>query len=67
MMLAAHSMGYGTCYIGFGAGLGYDPEFRKECNVPDGHNYVACMILGRPDGAVEKRTRPEVKVLKWIK
>ena len=67
MMLAAHSMGYGTCFIGFAAGLGYDPEFRKECGVPDDRRYLACMILGRPEGAVEKHPRTEVKILKWVK
>jgi nitroreductase len=67
MMLAAHSMGYGTCFIGFAAGLGYDPEFRHECNVPDGHTFIACMILGKPDGHIERRPRPDVKILKWAK
>ncbi|MDR0508472.1 MAG: nitroreductase family protein [Candidatus Methanoplasma sp.] len=67
MMLAAHSMGYGTCFIGFAAGLGNDQEFRKECNVPDGHKYLACMILGKPDGNVEKHSRSDVKVLNWVK
>ncbi|MCL2148513.1 MAG: nitroreductase family protein [Methanomassiliicoccaceae archaeon] len=67
MMLAAHSLGYGTCFIGFAAGLGQDPEFLAEMDVPEGHRYIACMILGRPDGDVERRPRPDVKVLKWVK
>ncbi|MCL1978781.1 MAG: nitroreductase family protein [Methanomassiliicoccaceae archaeon] len=67
MMLASHSMGYGTCFIGFAAGLGNDPEFRKECGVPDSYRYVACMVLGRPDGEIEKHSRSGVKVLSWIK
>jgi nitroreductase len=67
MMLAAHSMGYGTCFIGFAAGLGSDPEFRKECKVPEDRKYLACMTLGKPDGAVETHPRSEVKVLSWIK
>ncbi|MCL2032512.1 MAG: nitroreductase [Methanomassiliicoccaceae archaeon] len=67
MMLAAHSLGYGTCFIGFAAGLGYDQEFRKEFSVPDDHKYAACMILGKPDGSIEKHPRSEVKILKWVK
>lgn len=67
MMLAAHSLGYGTCFIGFAAGLGYDQEFRKEFSVPEGHKYLACMTLGKPDGDLEKHSRSEVKVLKWVK
>jgi nitroreductase len=67
MMLAAHSMGYGTCFIGFAAALGNDKEFRKECNVPEDRIYVACLILGKPDGTIERRPRPEVKIHKWVK
>ncbi|MCL2295699.1 MAG: nitroreductase family protein [Methanomassiliicoccaceae archaeon] len=67
MMLAAHSMGYGTCFIGLARGLENDKEFRKECSVPDGHKYLACMILGKPEGSTEKHSRSEVKVLKWVK
>ena len=67
MMLAAHSMGYGTCFIGFASFLGDDMEFRKECNAPDGHKCIACMILGKPDGEVETHSRSEVKILNWIK
>ncbi|MDR2698703.1 MAG: nitroreductase family protein [Candidatus Methanoplasma sp.] len=67
MMLAAHSMRYGTCFIGFAAGLGQDPEFRKECGVPDDRRYVACMILGRPEGISEKHPRGDVKILNWTK
>jgi nitroreductase len=67
MMLAAHSMGYGTCFIGFAIGLGNDPEFRNECNVPEGYGYHACLILGKPEGDIENRPRSEVKILKWVK
>ncbi|MDR1404779.1 MAG: nitroreductase family protein [Candidatus Methanoplasma sp.] len=67
MMLAAHSMGYGTCFIGFAAGLGHDTEFLEECGVPAGHRYVACMIIGKPDGNIEKHPRSDVKIIKWIK
>ena len=67
MMLAAHSMGYGTCFIGFAAGLGRDEEFKKECGMPDSYKYLACMILGRPDGEIEKHSRSDVKILRWVK
>ena len=67
MMLAAHSMGYGTCFIGFAAGLGNDKEFRNELNVPEGHRYLACMTLGKPDGSMGTHSRSEVKILSWVK
>ena len=67
MMLAAHSLGFGTCFIGFAWGLGNDDEFRKEINLPDDHKYLACMTLGKPDGEVATHSRSAVKILKWIK
>ncbi len=67
IMLAAHAMGYGTCFIGFAGALGNDPEFRKECNVPEDHRHIACLLLGKPEGDVEKHPRSDVKILKWMK
>ena len=66
MMLAARSMGYGTCFIGFASSLGNDKEFMEECNVPGGYRYIACMILGKPEGEIEKHSRSDVKILKWV-
>lgn len=67
MMLAAHSLGYGTCFIGFAASLGEDEEFFKKYNVPQDHKYIACITLGVPDGVPEKHPRSEVKILNWVK
>lgn len=65
--LAAHSMGYGTCYIGFAQGLGRDPEFRKDLNVPGDYSYIGALTLGRPAAVTEIKPRKEVEVLNWIK
>lgn len=67
MMLASYAMGYGTCFIGFARVLSDDKEFRKECCVPDDHIYLACISLGKPDGTPDRRPRPDVKILNWIK
>lgn len=67
IMLAASSMGYGTCFIGFAAGLGSDPLFRKDNNVPDDHTYVGCLAIGVPSGPVEQHSRADVKILNWSK
>lgn len=67
MMLAAYSMGYGTCFVGFAGVLGEDDEFRKKCDIPKDYIYQACMLLGKPNGTIEKHPRGDVKILKWIK
>lgn len=51
MVLAAHSLGYGTCWIG-----AFDPEQLKAvCRIPPEARVVACTPLGVPD--VSPRTR----------
>lgn len=46
MILAAHSLGIGNCWIGLAMGLGEDKEFLKEAGMPEGFKYIAPIILG---------------------
>ena len=65
--LAAHSMGYGTCTIGFAQGLGRDPEFRKDLGVPGDYSYVGALTLGKPAGETDIKPRKETNILSWIR
>ena len=67
MMLAANSMGYGTCFIGLAAGLGYYGTFREENKIPENVNYIGCIALGKPNGKVETHPRTEPVILSWVK
>jgi len=67
MMLAAQSLGIGSCWIGLAIGLGNDAEFLKEVGVPEGHQLVAPLIFGYP--AKENLKAPARNadvILKWI-
>jgi nitroreductase len=67
MMLAAQSLGIGSCWIGLAAGLGYDVEFLKEVGVPEGHKLIAPLIFGYPTNDNQKApARNADVVLKWI-
>ena len=67
MMLAAHSMGIGSCWIGLAMALGSDPAFLEEIGVPQDHKLIAPLIFGYPE---KKSTRAPARkgdvVLKWI-
>ena len=67
MMLAAHSMGIGSCWIGLAMALGSDPAFLEEIGVPQDHTLVAPLIFGYPE---KKNPRAPARkgdvVLKWI-
>ena len=53
MVLAARSLGYGTCWIG-----AFDPDKVKEvCGIPDEMEVVVCTPLGVPDIAPAARAR----------
>lgn len=53
MVLAAKSLGYGTCWIG-----AFDPDKVKAvCGAPDEWEVVACTPLGVPDAAPAARDR----------
>ena len=54
IMLAAHEMGMGTCWIGLGADYLNSPEFKSEYGVEDGYELVCAMTIGYPASEVKK-------------
>lgn len=67
MMLAARSLGVGSCWIGLSMVVGSDRELMREIGVPDGHQLVAPLIFGYPvkeNGRAPPRDN-EV-LLRWI-
>jgi nitroreductase len=67
MMLAAQSLGIGSCWIGLALGLGYDAEFLKEVGVPEGHKLIAPLIFGYPTkDNLKAPVRNSDVILKWI-
>jgi nitroreductase len=67
MMLAAWSMGIGSCWVGFASPLQYSPEFMSEAAIPSDHRLVASLVFGYPKKASHDGKRDEAKILKWIK
>ena len=67
MMLAAYSLGIGSCWIGFAVGLGSDEDFLKEVGVPKDHKLIAPLIFGYPaKGNLKAPPRNADVILKWI-
>jgi len=67
MMLAARSLGIGSCWIGFGMPLDSDQEIRHELNVPDGYRLMAPLIFGYPVKDIQTAPpREEDVILNWI-
>ncbi len=66
LMLAAHSMGLGTCVIGSALLALNAPDIKSELGFPDDFSAMAAIIAGVPSGETPLTTRKEPKVLAWV-
>ncbi|HDM67262.1 MAG TPA: nitroreductase family protein [Thermoplasmatales archaeon] len=67
MMLAAYSLGLGSCWIGLANILNLNKKHLEEIGVPEGYHIVAAIILGYPAEKTEKLPiRKLGDILKWI-
>ncbi len=66
MMLAARSLGLGSCWIGFAKPMAQIPEISSRLGVPADHQLVAQLVFGHPKGPFPKGTRKDPVVLKRI-
>lgn len=66
MMLAAHSIGLGSCWIGGAQPALMDESYLKELGAPEGYRAVAPIIFGYPDGEAEmpERDQPDIR---WVR
>lgn len=62
IMLAAHEMGIGTCWIGFAEHLCNTPEFKEKYNVPSDFELVCPITMGYMKTQLSNPTREEPKV-----
>ncbi len=67
MMLAAYSLGIGSCWIGTAVGLANDPKIKAELGIPDDHEVHAAVIFGYPkNGFPQSPPKHPAQVLKRI-
>lgn len=72
MVLAAHSLGLGTCYVGFAStALNMDPttkkRFRKKLGIEWPYDFVAtCFALGYPAAKLDKPVDREMPKVVWV-
>jgi nitroreductase len=65
MMLAAHSLGLGTCWVGFGAMVTEDGSVRKLLDLQEGDAIFGPILLGYPKGVTMRPPKKEPKVT-WL-
>lgn len=65
MMLAAHALGLGNCWVGFGAMVTDDPEVRNLLELKEGDAIFGPILLGYPKGETKRPPKKEPRV-KWV-
>jgi len=65
LMLAAYSMGLGSCVIGSAVTGLNTPEVKAELGIPADISAIAPIIFGVPSGTTVPTPRKEAKILAW--
>ena len=65
MMLAAHSLGLGSCWVGFGSMVTDDPEVRSLLALKKGEAIFGPILLGYPKSHPPRPPKQDPKV-KWV-
>lgn len=65
LMLAAHHLGLGTCWIGFAEPLFNSLDFKEKMGIPQTYKAVAPIILGYPAVTPKNYSRKEPNILFW--
>ena len=62
IMLTAHELGLGTCWIGFAQAIMSVPDVKKELGIPEHYQVIAPLIIGYPAKEMPaiKRNTPEI-------
>jgi nitroreductase len=67
MLIAARSLGIGSCWIGLGMPLDSDQNTLAELDVPEGYRLMVPLIFGYPVKDTQTApTRDEEVIFKWI-
>jgi nitroreductase len=65
LLLAAYSMGLGSCVIGSAVTGLNTPEVKAELGIPAEISAIVPIIVGVPSGKTDPTSRREVKILAW--
>jgi nitroreductase len=66
IMLAAKSLGLGSCWVAFGSFVRDDPEIAEALGLTEDEKIFGPIVLGYPDDDPAPPPRLEEPVVKWI-
>jgi len=65
IMLAAHSLGLGSCWVGFGSRINHDPEIVETLELKEKERIFGPIVVGYPEILPDPPEKKEATV-KWI-
>jgi nitroreductase len=65
MVLTAHSLGLGTCWVGFVELLKYGIKWRRKLGVSFPYDLVEAIVLGYPVGSPDGMIERELQEVEW--
>ena len=66
MVLVAHSLGLGTCYVGFTKMLNGLPDLRRELGIDWPYEVVTSIVVGHPKGRNDRAVARERPPVTWF-
>lgn len=66
MVLAAHAMGLGTCWVSLAQALNYDPDYVKKLGIEEPFTVITSIAVGYPAGHIDNVVAREPARVKWI-
>lgn len=66
LMLTAHDLGLGTCWIGFALAALTSPSVKKSLGVPDEYQVVAPIIVGYPESPGQSIAKNPPEIVNWL-
>jgi nitroreductase len=67
ILLGAHSMGLGTCLVGFAvAALQKDPDIKATLGIPPHEPVYSVIALGHPDETYVHQAGRKKPLMRWV-
>ena len=67
LMLGAHDIGIGTCWIGHSQEFMNTPEVKTELGIPENYTVVAPIIAGYPNNKTDKKEKKPPEIIFYKK
>ena len=66
MVLAAHSLGLGTCYVSLAKAISFFPDLKKMLKIEEPFKIITSLVIGWPQGKIDNIVKREEARIEFI-